>query len=312
MDYFYLLLGFLILIGGGELLVKGAGAIALRFNMSPLVIGLTIVSFGTSAPELLVSVMAILDGHSDVAIGNVVGSNISNIALVLGVTVLVRTIHVRPQSILIDWPVMFLVSALLYLFCLSGLKIVLWEGLVFISALAVFNIGMIQYSRNNPDEATQPQEEIVISRSIFIDVFYLFGGCVLLALGAHLLVEGVVNLAKVWGISERVISLSVVAFGTSLPELTTSVMAALKKQTELALGNVLGSNIYNVLCILGVSSILTPIEINPSIINWDIWWMLGVALMIYPFMRLFRRLGKLSGVLLISMYIFYIYLIFSG
>ena len=183
---------------------------------------------------------------------------------------------------------------------------------MFVSALVVFNIGMIQYSRNNSVEATQPQEEIAISKSAYLDVFYLFGGCVLLALGADLLVEGVVSLAKVWGISERVISLSVVAFGTSLPELTTSVMAALKKQTELALGNVLGSNIYNVLCILGISSILTPIEINPSIINWDIWWMLGVALIIYPFMRIFRRLGKLSGVLLVGIYIFYIYLIFSS
>ena len=308
MDYIYLIGGLIVLIVGGEFLVKGATALAQRFRLSPLVIGLTIVSFGTSAPELLVSIMATLDGHSDVAIGNVVGSNISNIGLVLGATVIVRAIHVKPQSILIDWPVMFLVSVLFYAFCLSSFELSMLEGLVFTTGLIAYNFGMIKYAKTQKKEDALDEDNTSTS-TLGIDLLCLIIGVLALSGGAHFLVEGVVSLAKEWGVSERVISLSLVAFGTSLPELTTSIMAAVKKETELALGNVLGSNIYNILCILGISSLITPIKVNPEVVNWDVFWMLGVALFIYPFMRYARKIGLVAGIILLLTYFVYIYLI---
>ena len=305
-SYLLFLLGFVLLIMGGELLVRAASAIALRFNVSPLVVGLTVMAFGTSAPELLVSIMAAIQGHPDVAIGNVVGSNISNIAFVLSITVIIRAIDVRVQSVLIDWPVMFLTSVVFYVFCISSLKIERWEAGILFIGLIIYNIGIIRYERANKKEENETLEH---STSLFRQIIELSIGCAALAGGANFLVDGAIDIATNFGISERVISITLVAIGTSLPELTTSIIAALKRETEMALGNILGSNIYNILCIIGITGLITPIDINSKIIEFDIFWMLGVSLLIYPFMRLKWKLGIVSGVLLLSLYLTYIFII---
>ncbi|HIF15489.1 MAG TPA: calcium/sodium antiporter [Bacteroidetes bacterium] len=306
MSYLLFLLGFILLIFGGHLLVRGASSLASRFNISPLVIGLTVMAFGTSAPELMVSIMAAVQGHPDVAIGNVVGSNISNIALVLSLTVIFRSINVRVQSVLIDWPVMLLASVIFYVFCLSNLKIERWEAAILFIGILIYNVGIIRYERAKNKEIKEDNEhEVSLARQLTeISI-----GCLALAGGANFLVDGAIVLAKDFGISERVISITLVAIGTSLPELTTSIIAALKKQTEMALGNIIGSNIYNILCIIGITGLITPIQINAKIIEFDIFWMLGFSLLIYPFMRIKWKLGIVSGIILLVLYITYIYLI---
>jgi cation:H+ antiporter len=305
MAYLLFILGFILLIFGGELLVRGASSLALRFNISPLVIGLTVMAFGTSAPELMVSIMAAVQGHPDVAIGNVVGSNISNIAFVLSITVIFRIINVKAQSVLIDWPVMFLASVIFYVFCISNLKVERWEAGILFIGLIIYNIGIIRHERSKKKEVNEPNESAPLLRQIV----ELSIGCAALAGGANFLVDGAIVLANDFGISERVISITLVAIGTSLPELTTSIIAALKKETEMALGNIIGSNIYNILCIIGITGLITPIQINSKIIEYDIFWMLGFSLLIYPFMRIKWKLGPVIGIILLVLYITYIYLI---
>jgi len=306
MSYLLFILGFILLIFGGYLLVRGASSLALRFNISPLVIGLTVMAFGTSAPELMVSIMAAVQGHPDVAIGNVVGSNISNIALVLSLTVIFRSINVRVQSVLIDWPVMLLSSVIFYVFCFSNSKIERWEAAILFIGILVYNVGIISYERAKNKEIKEDNEhEVSLARQLTEITI----GCLALAGGANFLVDGAIVLAKDFGISERVISITLVAIGTSLPELTTSIIAALKKKTEMALGNIIGSNIYNILCIIGITGLITPIQINAKIIEFDIFWMLGFSLLIYPFMRIKWKLGTVSGIILLVLYITYIYLV---
>ena len=306
MSYVLFILGFILLIFGGHLLVRGASSLALRFNISPLVIGLTVMAFGTSAPELMVSIMAAVQGHPDVAIGNVVGSNISNIALVLSLTVIFRSINVSAQSVLIDWPVMLLASVIFYVFCLSNLKIERWEAAILFIGILIYNVGIIRYERAKNKEIKEDNEQSV---PLVRQLTEISIGCLALAGGANFLVDGAIVLAKDFGISERVISITLVAIGTSLPELTTSIIAALKKQTEMALGNIIGSNIYNIRCIIGITGLITPIQINAKIIEFDIFWMLGFSLLIYPFMRIKWKLGAVSGVILFILYLTYIYLV---
>lgn len=306
MDYFLLLAGFVCLIGAGEILVRGATALSLRFKIQPFIIGMTVVAFGTSAPELLVSVLSALEGHPDIATGNIVGSNISNIALVLGVTAFVYPIVVRKSSIQIDWPVLFGASLLLWFFMWDGL-IVFYEGAIMFSSLVIFLLYIIRKGVKEKQEADDVDESLE-KQFIWMSLLLTILGCVGLMYGADLLISSAVIIAGDFGISERIISLTVIAIGTSLPELVTSLIAAFKQKTDIALGSILGSNIFNILSIMGITSMIEEVSVNEMLIFKDMIWMVGLTLLLFLFMVTRRQLNKLEGSVLASIYIVYMYL----
>jgi len=283
LNILWLVAGLFILILGGDFLVKGASSIAYRFKLSPLVVGLTIVAFGTSAPELLISIKAALAGSPDLTMGNVVGSNICNLALVLGVTAIISPIYVGKDSLRIDWPVAM--GSSLLLFSVSTFGFINWiEGVAFIILLTFYVVFLIIHSRkkhldNRQLETSfdQPESDEGSSKTMYKDLGYLFIGCLGLFFGADWFVGGAQNIAVYLGVSERIIGITVLALGTSLPELTTAIIASLRKESDLALGNLLGSNIFNILSILGITSIVKTIEVNQEIVKIDMLWMLGIT-----------------------------------
>lgn len=315
LDILLLIVGLFVLILGGDFLVRGASSIALRAHISPLVVGLTIVAFGTSAPELLISINAALDGSPDMTMGNVVGSNICNLALVLGVTALIGTIPVKADSIKIDWPVTMGSSLLLY-FIVKGDRAVIdtWEGIVFIVLLILYTFFIIRKSRKETKALRALQEEFDLpeeSNKLWKDILFIVLGCAGLFYGADWFVGGAKSLAEVLGVSERVIGITVLALGTSLPELVTAVVASVKKETDLALGNLMGSNIFNVLSILGITSIIQDIHVSEQIIDEDMVVMLGITLIILPMMLYKRKMGVFSGLILLGIYLVYTYSVIS-
>lgn len=308
MSYILLILGLVTLLVAGEFLVKGAVSLAYKFRISTLVVGMTIVSFGTSAPELIVSVKAVFEGYPDISIGNVVGSNIANLALVLGVTALVYPIAVERSTVRKDWPVLMFASILLYVFMLDG-QLVMWEGLFMFTILVAFTIYLIRNSRkeNKANEANKgTSSEIATSSSSTLkDVSFIVLGCIGLAFGADWLVEGAVDIARSFGVSDLVISVTIVAFGTSAPELITSIVAATKKQADISIGNLIGSNIFNILAILGITSSLKTVNVSEHVMNFDMLWVLGIAFLIFPFM-LNKKITRWEGAILFLVYISYI------
>lgn len=308
MDYLQLIAGLIILVIGGESLVKGAVSIALRAKISSLVIGMTVVSFGTSAPELLVSLKAALSGHPDVSVGAVVGSNISNLGLVLGITVLIFPIMVHRDSIRIDWPLMMLSTLLFFWFAMNGL-IDFYEGLIFVSILVAFTSWLIYRSRKKGKMLAAVQEVASegTSNSIVKDILLLLGGIVGLYFGAEWLIESVVSIAESYQISEKLISVTVVAFGTSIPELVTSTMASLRKESDLSVGNLIGSNLFNILAILGITAMVEPITIAESINNFDVYFLIAISALILPFMLIGKYFGRPKGIILILIYVVYVY-----
>lgn len=306
-----LIAGLFVLILGGDFLVKGASSIALRAHISPLVVGLTIVAFGTSAPELLISIQSALDGSPDMTMGNVVGSNICNLALVLGVTALIGDIQVQSDSIKIDWPVTMGSSLLLYFIVKDdGAMINTYEGIIFLCLILGYTIFIIRKSRKETMALKHLDDTLDIpdaSSNKWKDVLYILGGCAGLYFGAEWFVGSAKDLASDLGVSERVIGITVLALGTSLPELVTAIVASIKKETDLALGNLMGSNIFNVLSILGITSIIQDIHVSQTIISHDMTVMLGVTLLILPLMLYKRRMGRFSGGLLLLVYLVYTY-----
>lgn len=312
MDYILLIGGLAILIAGGEVLVRGAVGIALKFNLSPLVIGMTIVSFGTSAPELIVSLKAALEGHPEIAIGNVVGSNIANITLVLGITTMILPISVQKNTLKIDWPIMMAVSVLFYLFILNGV-LNTWEGATFVLLLLIFVVYQLKSSQKNEADDKEELKEEVISKfpSILKHLIFILIGVVGLAFGADWLLEGAINIAKNFGVSEHVISVTIVAFGTSVPELATSIIAAFKKQMDISVGNLIGSNIFNLLAVLGITSLIKEIPISNQVITSDVLWMLGTSLLLLPFM-LNYNISRWKGAVLTLSYLAYVFFLLNG
>lgn len=300
MDYLLLLGGLVVLIVGGELLVRGAVGIASKFKLSPLVIGMTIVSFGTSAPELIVSLKAAMDGFPEIAIGNVVGSNIANIALVLGLTAIILPVPVKVATLKRDWPSMMFVSLLFFFFILDG-TLNTWEGAVFVVLLLTYIVYQLKSSKKNDEEETE-----AINQPILLSMLFLAIGITGLAFGADWLVQGAVSIAKSFGVSEHVISVTIVAFGTSVPELVTSVMAAIKKQMDISVGNLIGSNIFNFLAVLGITAVVKEIPISEAVINNDIYWVLGTSLILLPLMLNYNIARWKGGILFVS-YLLYVY-----
>ena len=288
--------------------MRGAVSIALKAKISPLVVGMTVVSFGTSAPELLVSLSAVLDGYPDVSVGAVVGSNISNIGLVLGITVLIFPIVVNRDSLRIDWPLMILATFLFYFFAMNGV-VSWWEGTIFISILSLFTFWLIRRSRREGVQlaAESEAEELNAGNPAYKDILFLALGMVALYFGAEWLITSVVSIAKSQGVSEKLISVTIVAFGTSLPELVTSAMAAIRKETDISIGNLIGSNIFNIFAILGITAVVHPLTISDSINQFDVYFLLGISLLLLPIMLFGKKIGRWKGVFLILFYVFYVY-----
>jgi cation:H+ antiporter len=312
MEYILLIGGLIVLIISGEALVRGAVGVALKFKIPPLVIGMTIVSMGTSAPELLVSLKAALDGHSELAIGNVLGSNLANIALVLGITTMILPIAVKRSTVLIDWTIMMVTTLLFYIFILNG-TVNWYEGLIFTLGLIAFNIYMFKSVKktNQTDEVLDVDIEKTKKANILFHVFLIAIGCVGLAFGANWLLDGAVQIAKGFGVSEHIIGVTIVAFGTSVPELITSVVAALKKETDISVGNLVGSNIFNLLGVLGITSLIQEIPVSLQVMNEDIYWLLGISLLIFPLMIMGYNINRFKGFVLFVSYSIYIYFVIS-
>jgi cation:H+ antiporter len=305
-----LIIGLFTLIMGGDFLVRGASSIALRLHMTPLVVGLTIVAFGTSAPELLISLSAALSGNPDLAMGNVVGSNICNLALVLGVTLLIGPVKVNADSIQIDWPVA-MGSSLLLFYVVKDHSLGIFEGSFFVITLIGYTFFIIRKSRKAMKAEIAMEKELDVddepSKSIIKDIGIILIGSLALYFGAKWFVIGAKELALFLEVSQRVIGITIVALGTSLPELVTAIVASFKKETDLALGNLLGSNIFNVLSILGITSIVKEIHVSEIIHQVDMRWMLGITLIILPLMLFQRKLARTEGVILLLIYVYYTY-----
>ncbi|MDO6437674.1 calcium/sodium antiporter [Cyclobacterium sp. 1_MG-2023] len=308
MSYLILALGFLILLLGGKFLVDGASAIAARLGLSPGLIGLTIVAFGTSAPELLVSVTASLKGASDITIGNVIGSNISNISLVLGISAIIFPIYIQKSTLKLDYPFTLISSVLFYIMAFNGV-ISLYEGIILFSCFIALN--WYFFKTIERVEFTEEEAVLMKKQSPWLAILQLVGGAAGLYFGSELVVGNASLIARNFGVSERIIGVTIIAIGTSLPELVTSVMAALKKETEMALGNILGSNIMNVFSIIGITALIKPIDVATEFIFTDFVWMLGFTILLLPIMRINYIITRIKGAGLLIGYLLYIYILIS-
>lgn len=326
LTYLYLIAGLLLLIAGGNYLVKGGVAVAKRFKVPTLIIGMTIVAFGTSSPEFIVSLQSALQGHPEMSIGNVVGSNIANIGLILGITALILPMAVNRTSVKIDVPFLIFCSLLFYTLAQDSI-ISRCEGAIFISLIILFTLlSIYKGKKENPveepvKEETKKEKELNMISAIIMIV----ASCGALTVGANLLIDSAVSIAKSFGVSERVISVTLIAFGTSIPELATSIMAAIRKENDIAIGNVVGSNIFNILFVIGGSALITPIEnFDFASFSFDFYWMIIfaaiLALTVIPFERIVKKikdekvysiLTRFEGFCLVAAYIVYVFLLLN-
>ncbi|HCX65992.1 MAG: sodium:proton exchanger [Parvibaculum sp.] len=336
MSWFYLASGLVLLIVSGDFLVRGATALAARYGLSPLLIALTIVAFGTSAPELLVSVRAALAGVPGIALGNVVGSNIANILLILGLPALIMPIACVGRTVPHNMLIMMAASVLLIVLCFIG-PLGFWQGILLLSLLAAYLVYSGWDARMNPhspsplaaaedttlsapgascDAFTQPDidthdlphgdlpTENLSRRAI---VLKLLIGLIGLPIGARFVVDGGTEIAQVFGVSDAVIGLSLIAVGTSLPELATSLMAVFRRNDDVVVGNIIGSNIMNILAILGVTALIAPLPVSPDFLNFHLWVMLGSVVMLLPFTMTGGKVGRGAGILFLLAYGAYLY-----
>jgi len=304
-----LLIGLVALYFGAEWLVRGAASLAVRFGLTPLMVGLTVVAYGTSTPELLVSTLAALRGTGDIAIGNAIGSNTFNICVILGLTALVCPMRVQLQVLRTDTPIMIGV-ALLFWVCFLDHRIGLWESLCLLLCIVVYTLLNLRQARRPAPEAVQQEFDEGIPRrtaGIGMDLLLIVGGLAALSIGARFFVDGAVQLARILGVSEAIIGLTIISAGTSLPELASSLMAAWRKQPDIAIGNVVGSNIYNILAILGVSSALSPPLIADGVGQIDVGVMLTASLLMFWVAWTGFHLKRWEGGLLLLLYAGYLW-----
>lgn len=298
----YILLGFVLLIKGGDYLVEGAVAIAQRAKLSKMVIGMTVVGFGTSMPELLVSAQSALVGNSGIAIGNVVGSNIANIALILGVSSLIAPIASSRVTLRIDHPFMMLSAVLFVAIAMTG-SIERWAGIIFVLMLVGFVWYQVVASRKAMKQEEEPTEQPMALWKAMLIVAISFGAMVF---GADKLIEGASNIASALGVSDRIIGLTIVAVGTSLPELFASVMASIKGESDMAIGNIIGSVTFNILSVIGFSAIICPIQDSNVGFGFDYLAMLLVSVILWIFLRTHRKIVRWEGLVLTLFYIAYL------
>lgn len=320
MTFVYLIAGLVLLVAGAEVLVRGAAKLAAQFGIPPLIIGLTVVAFGTSAPETAVSVQAALDGSGDLAIGNVVGSNIANVLFILGLTALIAPLIVSRQLIRLDVPIMIGASLLTFGLAWDG-SLSKLDGAILFTGIVAYTVFLIISSRKDKgsedDEFTKEfgLDEPAKPYAWAINSALIVAGLALLVTGSNFLVEGAVTLARALGISELVIGLTVVAVGTSLPELATSVLAAIKGERDIAVGNIVGSNIFNLLCVLGLASLVSPqaITVAANALAFDFPVMIAVAVACLPIFFAGYRINRWEGLLFLAYYVAYtVYLVLSS
>ena len=301
--------GLVVLIAGGNLLLKAAVSISLKFEIPKILIGMTVVSLATSAPELIISLKSALKGSADLAISNVVGSNIANLGLVLGLTILLSPIKISKNIYKIDWPIMMFSALYFFVIVLDG-SISFFEGIILVCFLIITIIYLIKHQEKSEEDMDLEVSSVdSLPKSI---ILLIFGGF-FLYLGSEWFVSGAIDLAGYFGISERVIGVTVVSVGTSIPELVTSMVAVIKKEKSISLGNLLGSNIFNVFAVLGITSIVTPLVVTDmNIINFDIYVMLFFAALILPLIFFPKRLvlGRVEGIVILTFYSFYIFNLF--
>lgn len=307
-----LVAGFVLLYFGGDWLVNGGVALARRYRISSLVIGMTIVAFGTSAPELLVSMMSSIKGSAGIAMGNVIGSNIANIGLILGLTALLCPIPTQNRKVSANGLVMILASLLVLVFSLNnGLSRV--EGLVLFAGIILFTVLSIRLGRTKKEDAITDTETQVKEMSVLAALMLIALSCAMLAFGADFMVDGATTVAQALGVSDKVIGLTVVALGTSLPELAASIAAAIKKEMDISIGNIIGSNIFNLMCVLGVSASIRPIQFDYTQYRMDFVIMMafsaGLIILIQPW-KAQGRLSRISGIIMFAAYVIYAWSLF--
>ncbi|MCH7397595.1 calcium/sodium antiporter [Belliella sp. DSM 107340] len=306
--YLILILGLVILLAGGKLLVDGASTIAAKLGLSAGLIGLTVVAFGTSAPELLVSVNAALKGTSDISIGNVVGSNIANITLVLGISAVIFPIALSKSVLKLDY--LFTVLSSLLFFILAYNQIISRiEGIVLVTLLVLVNLYIFKKLKGSEPEINSEEAALLKKESSIKAVSLIVLGILGLYFGSDMFVDSAVEISRLFGVSERIIGITVIAIGTSLPELTTSVIAAINKKTDIAIGNILGSNIMNVLGIIGITALVQPINVSEQFLNQDFLWMLAATLLLFPILRSKLDISRWEGGILVLFYAVYLFVI---
>jgi len=303
MDFVAIIVGLVLLIKGGELLLDAAVALSLKISIPKIVIGMTVVSFATSAPELIVSIKSSLKGYPDLALGNVVGSNIANLAFVLGVILLISPIRVTKSFYKTDWPIMMIATLLFYSFLQADGYLSQVEGGILFVLLLIFLIYLLFFQKKAviEEKVEIDEKEMLLTQLTFI----FFAGGFFLWLGSEVLVNSAVSLATSLGVSERIISISVVSVGTSIPELSASIIAIINKEKAISIGNLIGSNIFNILAVMGITAMIHPISVmDRAILDIDFFWMIGVSLLIFPlvFIPKKMRLGRLEGFCLLIIY----------
>ena len=299
--------GFALLLIGGEILVRGASSLALRLGMSPLLIGLTVVAFGTSAPELVVSVDAALNDSPGIAIGNVVGSNIANILLILAVGALIRPVPAYASSVLRDGGMVLVATCLIAAIAWSGI-FEWWHGALMVPALVLYLI----FSYRGDSAPQIPLQEDALVQPLWLTIVFILAGLVGLVFGAEWLVTGAVDIASTMGVSDEIIGVTLVAIGTSLPELAIVIAAARKGQTDMVFGNVVGSNIFNCFGILGVTALVAPIPVDISAIGFDLVVMVTVTVLLLPLAASDRRMSRREGAVLLSLFAGFIAINYIG
>ena len=314
MTWFLLVVGLVLLVVGADLLVKGAARLASNFGVPALVVGLTVVAFGTSAPELAVSVKAAYSGQAELAIANVVGSNIINILFILGLSAAIAPLVISRQLIRQDVPIMVVLSAVAVFMAYNG-NISRFEAAFLAAGLFGYTFFLFyQGKKQGVDVVDEEVEEMLKAKvPLWQNLLLVVVGLVLLVLGARWLVQSAVELALGWGINEAVVGLTIVAAGTSLPELVTSVVASLKGQRDIAVGNVVGSNIFNILCVLGISGVVspTPLLAGEQLASFDIPVMLGVAVLCVPLFFIGASLNRIEGLLFLALYTAYVWILIA-
>ena len=307
MDFLGILFGIILLSHGGDILTKSSIDLSLKFSVPKIIIGMTVVSFATSAPELIVSLNATLIGFSNFAIGNVIGSNIANIGLVLGIIIIIYPITLQQRFYSSDFPILMLSTFLFYILLITGSKISRAEGIILLVSISLILIYLFLYQKKSISEFSDVGDtsKISIPKSIF---YVLFSG-LLLWLGSETLIKSAISVANKYEISQRVISVTMIAIGTSIPELAASVVASIKKQNDLSIGNLIGSNIFNLLVVIGITSTVLPIEqIDSKIIFNDMLWVILFSAIILPLAYLKRRniLTRKKGIILLTLYLIFI------
>ena len=309
----YLIVGFVILIIAGDVLVRGAVSLAERFGIPSIVIGLTIVAFGTSAPELVISLKAALTGHGEISIGNVVGSNIANVLLVLGMPALIKAIPCGGEGSVRNGVFMVVVTVV-FIVCFWFQPFTYIHGIILLSLLVVFLADSVRFSKKQRAkgiDVEEPLDEVDgKTSSLGLAIGFLVVGIIGLPLGGHLAIDGAIGIARIFEVSEAAIALTIIALGTSLPELVTALIAARKGHTELAMGNVIGSNVFNILAIIGTTALVTPISAPDRVINFDIWIMVAASVFLLPFVFFCIPIRRRFGALMLLAYATYMVSVF--